>query len=246
MTSWVALWSWVAVNRLSWNHRPCMTRKPPPTILPAVVEKEPNVAIATVILLTLMKAGGGLFPTCRTSPSSPQQIFVTLQTISTKTQSYQLVLIMNQTLFTKAAFKTTKPYVLLPLKNSQNQHGLIPNNSQYVFEIALILNSWFEMVVSFALLWQEEARAIGKLRHVRLVNLIGYCCDGDERLLVSEYMPNDTLNKHLFHCIISQNLYLLCLGFFTWSSVHKYLSFLVLQGRNKPWSGQCDWGLHFT
>ncbi|XP_019091149.1 PREDICTED: probable serine/threonine-protein kinase At4g35230 [Camelina sativa] len=46
---------------------------------------------------------------------------------------------------------------------------------------------------------QAEARAIGKLRHVRLVNLIGYCCDGDERLLVSEYMPNDTLNKHLFH-----------------------------------------------
>ncbi|XP_024008223.1 probable serine/threonine-protein kinase At4g35230 isoform X2 [Eutrema salsugineum] len=45
----------------------------------------------------------------------------------------------------------------------------------------------------------EEARAIGKMRHMRLVNLIGYCCDGDERLLVSEYMPNDTLPKHLFH-----------------------------------------------
>ncbi|XP_020261784.1 LOW QUALITY PROTEIN: probable serine/threonine-protein kinase At4g35230 [Asparagus officinalis] len=28
---------------------------------------------------------------------------------------------------------------------------------------------------------------------------IGYCCDGDERLLVAEYMPNDTLCKHLFH-----------------------------------------------
>ncbi|XP_010530338.1 PREDICTED: probable serine/threonine-protein kinase At4g35230 isoform X2 [Tarenaya hassleriana] len=44
-----------------------------------------------------------------------------------------------------------------------------------------------------------EARAIGRLRHKRMVNLIGYCCDGDERLLVSEYMPNDTLTKHLFH-----------------------------------------------
>ncbi|XP_022560860.2 serine/threonine-protein kinase BSK11 isoform X2 [Brassica napus] len=44
-----------------------------------------------------------------------------------------------------------------------------------------------------------EARDIGKMRHTRLVNLIGYCCDGDERLLVSEYMPNDTLTKHLFH-----------------------------------------------
>lgn len=49
--------------------------------------------------------------------------------------------------------------------------------------------------------WQflEEARAVGQLRHERLVNLIGCCCDGDERLLVAEYMPNDTLAKHLFH-----------------------------------------------
>ncbi|XLR31975.1 hypothetical protein HN51_051942 [Arachis hypogaea] len=45
----------------------------------------------------------------------------------------------------------------------------------------------------------DEAWSVGKLRHPRLANLIGYCCDGDERLLVAEYMPNDTLAKHLFH-----------------------------------------------
>ncbi|CAM0870527.1 unnamed protein product [Alopecurus aequalis] len=45
----------------------------------------------------------------------------------------------------------------------------------------------------------EEARGVGRLRHRRLANLIGYCCDGDERLLVAEFMPNDTLAKHLFH-----------------------------------------------
>ncbi|XP_028797867.1 serine/threonine-protein kinase BSK1 isoform X2 [Neltuma alba] len=45
----------------------------------------------------------------------------------------------------------------------------------------------------------DEASGVGKLRHSRLANLIGYCCDGDERLLVAEYMPNDTLAKHLFH-----------------------------------------------
>lgn len=44
-----------------------------------------------------------------------------------------------------------------------------------------------------------EAYRVGKLRHKRLANLIGYCCEGDERLLVAEYMPNDTLTKHLFH-----------------------------------------------
>ncbi|TVU31846.1 hypothetical protein EJB05_23548, partial [Eragrostis curvula] len=45
----------------------------------------------------------------------------------------------------------------------------------------------------------EEAKGVGELRHPRLANLIGYCCDGDERLLVAEFMPNDTLAKHLFH-----------------------------------------------
>jgi hypothetical protein len=47
---------------------------------------------------------------------------------------------------------------------------------------------------------QEEARLVGHLRNHRLVNLLGCCCEGDERLLVAEYMPNDTLAKHLFHC----------------------------------------------
>lgn len=44
-----------------------------------------------------------------------------------------------------------------------------------------------------------EAAGVGKVRHMRLVNLIGCCAEGDERLLVAEYMPNDTLSKHLFH-----------------------------------------------
>ncbi|ESQ39806.1 hypothetical protein EUTSA_v10000867mg [Eutrema salsugineum] len=44
-----------------------------------------------------------------------------------------------------------------------------------------------------------EATGVGKLRNKRLVSLIGCCAEGDERLLVAEYMPNDTLSKHLFH-----------------------------------------------
>jgi BR-signaling kinase len=45
----------------------------------------------------------------------------------------------------------------------------------------------------------DEAWKVGQVRHERLVNLIGYCSEGDERLLVAEYMPHDTLAKHLFH-----------------------------------------------
>ncbi|KAG6666827.1 hypothetical protein I3843_01G055700 [Carya illinoinensis] len=45
----------------------------------------------------------------------------------------------------------------------------------------------------------EEARSVGQLRNQRLANLLGCCCENDERLLVAEYMPNETLAKHLFH-----------------------------------------------
>ncbi|XP_010931161.1 serine/threonine-protein kinase BSK5 isoform X2 [Elaeis guineensis] len=45
----------------------------------------------------------------------------------------------------------------------------------------------------------EEARAVGQLRSERLANLIGCCCEGEERLLVAEFMPHETLAKHLFH-----------------------------------------------
>ncbi|WJX74475.1 Serine/threonine-protein kinase bsk5 [Trifolium repens] len=45
----------------------------------------------------------------------------------------------------------------------------------------------------------EEAREAGNLRNERLANLVGYCCEGEERLLVAEFMPNETLSKHLFH-----------------------------------------------
>lgn len=45
----------------------------------------------------------------------------------------------------------------------------------------------------------EEARSVGQLRNQRLANLLGCCYEEDERLLVAEFMPNETLAKHLFH-----------------------------------------------
>ncbi|KAI3819073.1 hypothetical protein L1987_12895 [Smallanthus sonchifolius] len=44
----------------------------------------------------------------------------------------------------------------------------------------------------------EEARAVGQLRNPRLANLLCCCCEGDERLLLVEFMPHETLAKHLF------------------------------------------------
>uniref|UniRef100_A0A1J3CHJ5 Serine/threonine-protein kinase BSK n=1 Tax=Noccaea caerulescens TaxID=107243 RepID=A0A1J3CHJ5_NOCCA len=45
----------------------------------------------------------------------------------------------------------------------------------------------------------EEARCVGQLRSKRMATLLGCCCQGCDRLLVAEFMPNETLAKHLFH-----------------------------------------------
>lgn len=49
---------------------------------------------------------------------------------------------------------------------------------------------------------------MGNLRSERLANLIGCCCEGEERLLVAEFMPNDTLAKHLFHCELLSSFFI--------------------------------------
>lgn len=43
-----------------------------------------------------------------------------------------------------------------------------------------------------------EVLMLSLLHHSNLVKLIGYCTDGDQRLLVYEYMPMGSLEDHLF------------------------------------------------
>eukprot|EP00268_Persea_americana_P046478 TRINITY_DN47946_c0_g1_i1.p1 TRINITY_DN47946_c0_g1~~TRINITY_DN47946_c0_g1_i1.p1 ORF type:complete len:420 (-),score=65.93 TRINITY_DN47946_c0_g1_i1:366-1625(-) len=46
--------------------------------------------------------------------------------------------------------------------------------------------------------WLTEVNYLGQLHHPHLVKLIGYCSDGDNRLLVYEFMPKGSLENHLF------------------------------------------------
>ncbi|MBA0701713.1 hypothetical protein Goari_022869 [Gossypium aridum] len=46
--------------------------------------------------------------------------------------------------------------------------------------------------------FQAEIAVLTKVRHRHLVALLGYCINGNERLLVYEYMPQGTLSQHLF------------------------------------------------
>ncbi|KAL9246408.1 hypothetical protein vseg_019947 [Gypsophila vaccaria] len=46
--------------------------------------------------------------------------------------------------------------------------------------------------------WLTEVNYLGQLHHPNLVKLIGYCVEGEDRLLVYEFMPKGSLENHLF------------------------------------------------
>lgn len=46
--------------------------------------------------------------------------------------------------------------------------------------------------------WLAEVKYLGQLHHMNLSKLIGYCLEGDNRLLVYEFMPGGSLENRLF------------------------------------------------
>lgn len=46
--------------------------------------------------------------------------------------------------------------------------------------------------------FKSEIAVLTKVRHRNLVSLLGYCLDGNERILVYEYMPQGPVSQHLF------------------------------------------------
>ena len=45
---------------------------------------------------------------------------------------------------------------------------------------------------------ENEAKLLSRVQHQNIVNLLGYCTRGVEKLLVYEYISNENLDKFLF------------------------------------------------
>lgn len=52
-----------------------------------------------------------------------------------------------------------------------------------------------------------EVMMLSHLCHPHLVNLVGYCAEGDQRLLVYEYMSSGSLENHLLGTLYSLTIY---------------------------------------
>ena len=66
--------------------------------------------------------------------------------------------------------------------------------SSDVLVVVKILNNSKENGEEFI----NEVGTMGRIHHVNVVRLVGFCADGVKRALIYEFLPNESLEKYIF------------------------------------------------
>lgn len=95
-------------------------------------------------------------------------------------------------------------------------------NNENAIHLQEIQNCWFILHLPSQTMhekhlgveFQSEIQTLSRVEHLNLVKFYGYLDQGDEKIIVVEYVPNGTLREHLdceFSLSLSTILVFLCL-----------------------------------